>query len=122
MVRVWIKLLPKLASVDGEGNIGRERPYVHLMPRKAAKVVVKSLPPLLKAGAVLRPSFDGKNFWVAAEVTCTLAELREALVANYGTIAADTWMEGDIMLGREDELHLKFQGVTTAKRHVPRSP
>ena len=48
---------------------------------------------------IVTVSFDG-----------TLGDLRGAMKSNYGDKAADTWMEGNIMIKDMIELHLSFRG------------
>ena len=49
----------------------------------------------------------------------TVRDLREVMASNYGDRAADTWMEGDILLKPHLELHLTLVSVVVAAA-VPR--
>ena len=87
----------------------------NLVNERALGVVTRSMPEGLNIRSV---SFDMMQRTYAIEFTLpagdcrSLPDLREELRSHYGNTAADTWMEGNILIALGYELHLKFVALS----------
>jgi hypothetical protein len=83
-----------------------------LANKRALNIVKNSLALLCIVKKVHNITFDRvRRVYIVTLLTDgTLSELRGAMKSNYGSKAADTWMEGNIMMKDMVELHLSFMG------------
>jgi hypothetical protein len=67
-------------------------------------------------GKVAHVEYDAKSKVYTAKLVCkdyvSKEELEDDLWDNYGDLASDGWMEGDILVGLNQELHLELRDLT----------
>lgn len=110
--KILLTLTMSLSRVNDDNNVNDERSYVpDQLSSKARSIVMSSLPLDYK---VLQLEYKGQG---QVDVLLSPTKIRDRAEVltdfgeNYGETAADTWMEGDLMLNENEELIPKLHNL-----------